>query len=113
MMPRHISARGKKLWPEIAALLDMMGVLTVGDSLALEGLVETYAELIETRLALKKRGSHTYEVNGMVRSYPEVAQISDLDRRLKSWLASFGCTPSDRSRVSATVERDTNPFGDL
>jgi hypothetical protein len=46
----------------------------------------------------------------MIRVRPEVAMIADADRRLMAWLARFGLSPADRSRVSEIVGTQPNPF---
>ncbi|EHH68391.1 hypothetical protein GMO_11610 [Gluconobacter morbifer G707] len=62
-------------------------------------------------------GSQTYVTIGksgpMVRMRPEVAAIADANRRVAMWLARFGLTPADRSRVGAAEEKKENPFADL
>jgi P27 family predicted phage terminase small subunit len=58
--PEHLSERARSAWPGVAQLLDGMGVLTIADSLVLEGLCETYAELVEARLALRARRAMSY-----------------------------------------------------
>jgi P27 family predicted phage terminase small subunit len=58
--PEHLSERARKAWPGVAKLLAGMGVLTVADGMVLEGLCETYAELVEARLALRARGAMSY-----------------------------------------------------
>lgn len=116
--PAHLSDRAKSAWGYVSALLDEMGALTRVDGLAIEGLCEAYAELCAAREALRERGSTTYETlnqsgSVMHRAYPEVGMAADADRRVSGWLAKFGLSPADRSRVSAALDRTANPFADL
>lgn len=117
--PAHLSAKAKAAWRAVVPILQDMRVLTVADSLALEGLCEAYADLCAARAVLQKRGGATYSFvtktgDTVYRAYPEVAQAADADRRFRSWLASFGLTPADRSRVDATMPEDReNPFAAL
>ena len=117
--PAHLSTKAKKTWRAVVPVLEEMRILTVADGLALEGLCEAYAELCTARAVLRKRGSRTYSFatktgETVYRSYPEVAQAADADRRFRSWLASFGLTPADRSRVvAAPPEEQENPFAAL
>jgi P27 family predicted phage terminase small subunit len=106
-----------------------MGILTRADVIAVEGLCESYSDLLAARDSLKqdivhgtvivaKGGSLTYTTTGksgiMVRNRPEVALIGDADRRVSMWLAKFGLTPADRSRVSANVDPGAaDPFADF
>jgi len=138
--PAHLSDRAKTAWGAVGVLLDRMGVITEADGMVLEGLCETYAELLDARAALKERGGLSYEteqeiqadlainlsageVSGvrpvpkkkvMIRAYPEVAMIADADRRFGFWLSKVGMTPADRSKVSAIAEKDNkDPWADL
>lgn len=108
--PEHLSERARIAWGGIAVMLDRMGILTEADGLALEGLCETYAQLIEARKSLRSQDATVYESvsdSGSIRrSQPEVTQIADLDRRFLMWLRTFGLTPADRSRVSAIAKDD-------
>jgi len=113
--PDHLPEAVKTAWPLIGAVLEKMGVLTLSDGLALEGLCATYLELRTARASLQENGGGalTYEcvTEGgakMYRPHPEVAMIADLDRRYQSWLTKFGLTPADRSKVSAIVKEDTS-----
>ena len=117
--PAHLSAKAKATWRAVVPVLEEMRTLTVADGLALEGLCESYAELCAARAVLKKRGARTYSFETkagetVYRSYPEVAQAADADRRFRAWLVSFGLTPADRSRVVAAAPGETeNPFAVL
>lgn len=140
--PAGLSKRAKSVWAKAAKLLDEMGVLTVSDGLALEGLCEAIADEQEARASLSRpvtielpdeepredgtteritrqvevaaAGSQTYVTIGksgpMLRMRPEVAAIADANRRVAMWLAKFGLTPADRSRVGAESQREANPF---
>ena len=119
LRPAHLTAKAKVTWRAVVPVLEEMRILTVADGLALEGLCEAYAELCTARAVLKKRGARTYSFETkagetVFRSYPEVAQVADADRRFRSWLVSFGLTPADRSRVVAAAPGETeNPFAAL
>jgi P27 family predicted phage terminase small subunit len=110
--PAHLSARARAAWKVLSERLDAIGVLTQADGLALEGLCEAYADLQQARESLAAHGGRvTYECTTksgdvMYRSHPEVAMIADADRRVQTWLAKFGLTPADRSRVSAREPKD-------
>lgn len=116
--PAHLSDKARETWGYVSGLVERMGVLTGADGLALEGLCESYAELLAARAALKAHGTLSYETTSatggmMVRAYPEVAMVADADRRFRMWLSAFGLSPSDRSRVSAGEPDTKNPFADL
>ncbi|MFV3129270.1 P27 family phage terminase small subunit [Niveispirillum sp. KHB5.9] len=123
--PADLSVKAAAAWGELVTILDGMGVMTCADVFALAALAETVADLRRLRDALArdvvldpgggtepviiaKGGEPTYVVCGrsgaQVKHRPEVAMIADADRRLQGWLARFGLTPSDRSRVSRVVD---------
>ena len=135
--PSHLSSGARKAWAQLSAILNDMGVLTLGDPVALEMLCNAYADLLQARASLAKplvipwdgvdpetrdivaafageRYYWTYGKGGpMRRSRPEIADIADAERRVAMWLAKFGLTPADRSRVSAAPTVDKNPFAEL
>jgi len=124
--PKHLSARAKDAWRELAEIADRMGVLTEGDPVALEGMAGALADLRAARAALdgpleiKSREGHMvtlaeagelfYWTGGkglpVRRARPELAVIADADRRLLSWCQRFGMSPADRARVSGTEKKD-------
>ena len=115
--PVYLSDKAKAAWGAASIILDRMGVLTEADGMALEGLCEAYADLRAARDAIAERGgslsytSATRDGGIMHRAYPEVAMLADADRRVSMWLAIFGLTPADRSRVSGSEKvDDMNPF---
>lgn len=130
--PGHMSARAQEAYGRVSVFLDGMGVLTEADGMALESMCEAYADLIEARQQLRKSieveirsedGSNSYpcevakadcltyvtvgKSGPMARSRPETALVADADNRLRAWMARFGMTPADRSRVSSAGETDT------
>lgn len=111
--PKHLSTLARKHWPYICAVLDTMNILTASDALAVEGFAECYAELLTARAEVEKHGTHYEGPNGMIRAHPAVAQAADADRRFLAYLARFGLTPADRSRVSARAEAEKSPFADF
>lgn len=111
--PAHISDKAREAWGYVSGLLDRIGVLTEVDAIALEMLCEAYAEVLEARAALKTFGSNYYTTVGkdgglMYRAHPAVAVLQDADRRIKSWAAEFGMTPSARTRVKVDGEQEAD-----
>ncbi len=134
--PRHLSVRARAAWAQLSAIVHDMGVLTEGDPVALEMLCNAYVDVLQARASLNRpllipwdgideKGERTAAAAGeryywtfgksgpMRRARPEVADIADGERRLAMWLAKFGLTPADRSRVSATPKTAANPFDDF
>jgi P27 family predicted phage terminase small subunit len=102
--PAHLSEKARETWGYVSGLLDRMGVLTEADGIALEMLCEAYADYLRARADLAAHGSNYYEtINAqggvMHRPYPAVAVMQDADRRIKTWVADFGLSPSARTRI--------------
>ncbi|WLB84896.1 MULTISPECIES: phage terminase small subunit P27 family [Bradyrhizobium] len=111
-----MSDKARETWGYVTGLLDRMGVLTEADGVALEMLCEAYADFLAARAELKNVGSEYYETSTasgdtMYRVHPAVAQRNDADRRIRSWLAEFGMTPSARARVKTDGTEDEDPAG--
>lgn len=103
--PAHLSDDAAEEWEYLAPILHKLRLLTVADLLALERLVECYAEVRKLQQVIDTAG-HTFEAVGMagdviIRQRPEVRMLSDADKRLKAYLIEFGLTPAARSKVSA------------
>lgn len=115
--PAHLSDNGKVAWGKLCVLLDRMGVLTEADSMALERLCDTYAEILECRDLIAKTGRTYTSVRSsgseddsseqvLVKANPAVAMLADADRRFKSYLVEFGLTPAARSKVQVAKDDD-------
>ncbi|GEN64711.1 P27 family phage terminase small subunit [Acetobacter oeni] len=128
-MPAQLSGRARSVWGKACVVLADMGVLTMADGMALEALCLAIADEQEARASLMsavsigegdektvvaEAGAQTYVTVGksgpMLRMRPEVAAIADANRRVAMWLAKFGLTPADRSRVGAEDRKADNPF---
>lgn len=91
-----------------------MGVLTLADAIELEVLCEDYAEWCELKADIKANG-RTQKVTTesgaeFERQRPQVAMLSDCDRRLKSHLIEFGLSPASRSKISLIEKADESEF---
>jgi P27 family predicted phage terminase small subunit len=105
-MPETLSDTAKENWDRFCDLLECMGVLSLPDELALEQLVEAYADWRQAHEVIAAEGTH-YETTSstggtMIRAHPAVAMRSDAARRFQSLMSEFGLTPASRSRVSTT-----------
>lgn len=102
--PAHLSAVGREMWGYVVKLTDDAGVLTEMDALAVEQLVEAYADWRQARDVVEIEGTHYESENAsggkMIRAHPAVAMRSDAARRFQSLMAEFGLTPASRSKVS-------------
>lgn len=106
----------RKIWDELAGLLDRSKVLTQSDGEALAML--THKVWMYRAAALAIKNGFTYETTTlqgdvMQRSRPEVALLSDLGKQIRGLLSDFGMNPSARSKVSVApdAQRDATPGG--
>jgi P27 family predicted phage terminase small subunit len=106
--PGHLSARAMLAWGSLSAQLDRSRVLTELDGLALEQLVENYAEILELRADVAANGRfqtvETKSGDKMERMRPAANLLADAERRFRAMMAEFGLTPSSRTRVTATPD---------
>jgi len=113
-MPRGLSERAKAAWKDYAADMELMGVLTMADGKILHQLAQAFADWQEAVEFLDKNGT-TYIVTKSapdgstfedVKQYPQVMHRNDADKRLRMLEKDCGLTPSDRSKVSATEQKE-------
>lgn len=104
--PAHLDAKSKLVWKKLSTLLRGMGVLTEADGLALERLVDCYADILACKELIErdKRTYKTVDQNGntLIKNNPAVNQLRAADAQFKSYLVEFGLTPAARTKV--TVE---------
>lgn len=120
--PDHLSERAKRVYPQVAKVLFEMGVLSSADGFAVEGLCQAYCDWREAVEFLDEMGSTVYTVERVTpdgstfedfKSYPQVAQRNDADKRMRAWLQSCGLTPADRAKVSALDQKEEDPWDGL
>jgi P27 family predicted phage terminase small subunit len=115
---QHLSKTASELWPTFSAILLDMGVLTVADGPALAAMVESFADLINSRKILDEAGSSLYETytrggDVIIKQHPAVTMRNDADRRFCMWASHFGLTPAARSKVSAQISEKSNSFSEI
>lgn len=107
--PKWMSKTAKQGWAEIAPVLHEMGVLTMADGIALQGLCVAYANWVDAVKYIDKNNP-TYEVTLSQRvtdaesatrelPRPQVAIANSEWEKVSKMLAKFGMTPSDRSKI--------------
>jgi P27 family predicted phage terminase small subunit len=108
--PAHLTDKQREAWGRFAAQLDELGTITVADGTALEGLVYAYTQLVAAQAEIEARGItvefRTARGGRSIRQNPAVQIAADAERRLQQWLAKFGLSPADRSRVTAAPKPD-------
>ena len=104
--PAHLGDAAKVAWGRLVEMLDRIGVLTEGDSMALERLCDCYADILACRELIERDG-RTYTVmtaqgDTLIKGNPAVAQLRAADAQLKSYLVELGLTPAARSKIQVT-----------
>ena len=111
--PEWLSGGAADTFDRLSAVLLEMGVASPAYQNA-QALLASRLDEIESLSALIEDGGHTYPTDsGIVRARPEVGMRNEAMRHAQSLLSEFGLTPAARSKVSASGNRQENPFAAL
>lgn len=102
-----------KIWDIITPDLHGAGVLTKGDYMAAIGLCNTLSDYFEARRMINKGGQFYKDSDGKIKVARWVGRANEAWREALSQMASFGMTPSDRTRIKSVLDDDReedNPF---
>ena len=112
-MPHHMSPEARKEWRRVTPLLLELGLLTRIDRAALELYCRAYGRLQQVERALTakqqlllERGQDPTDAlmqqtpTGFLRESALSRQAEGLSQQVDRYLASFGMSPSARSRVT-------------
>ncbi|PSJ55798.1 P27 family phage terminase small subunit [Pseudaminobacter soli (ex Li et al. 2025)] len=121
--PDWLSTRATEIFDGLVAIASQMGVASASDT-AMLAMAASRLEEVEICTALIEDGGRTfvskvaYDEEGRVKSqqikgHPVVAQRSEAMRHAQSLLVEFGLSPAARSKVSANVPDEQNPFAAL
>lgn len=113
-MPRDLSAPARKVWKRMVKMLLKLGVLTVADGDALAALCEAKALWREALDDVRQNGitisMEAATRNGAVtvsKKNPAISVMDSQAKIVKSYLESFGLTPSSRTKVSTNTNMDS------
>lgn len=114
-MPKHLAPEARKEWMRVTPLLLELSLLTRIDRAALELYCRAYGRLQQVERAITARqtqliaeGRDPTEAlmqptpTGFVRESALSRQARDISQDVDRYLASFGMSPSARSRVTAS-----------
>lgn len=104
LIPAWLKGESRKVWPEVCAALQEIGVLYKTDGLAIAALCNSLALFIVANANIKKFGIVLADVDdvtgmGVIRTNPAVRVRSDALRSLRSSWQAFGLDPASRSAV--------------
>lgn len=97
----ELSKVAAEAWERYEPMLSATGVLSKTDGLALEVLVETYAEWHRAKEAVKDEGPYYLTPTGQRKPHPAVRQRAEARRDLCRMLREFGLTPASRAEIRA------------
>jgi P27 family predicted phage terminase small subunit len=114
-MPRHMSAEALKEWKRVTPLLLELNLLSQVDRAAIELYCRAYGRLQQVERALTARQAQLLAEDkdptealfwqtptGFQRESALARQAAELSQQVDRYLASFGMSPSSRSRVTAS-----------
>jgi P27 family predicted phage terminase small subunit len=114
-MPQHLAPEARKEWKRITPELLQLNLLTRIDRAALELYCRAYGRLQQVERALSARQAQLVAEGqdatdallqatptGFVRESALSRQAESLSQQVDRYLASFGMSPSSRSRVTAS-----------
>ena len=108
--PDELTDRAAEIFNRLSSILAGMGIGTPDDVDGLSILAQRLDQ-IETLNTMIEDGGYTYSTEGgLVKANPAVAMRDVAMRHAQSLLSEFGLTPAARSKVSARIAPDENPF---
>lgn len=121
--PEWLSARAAGIFDGLVAIIVKMGIGSASDT-AMLAMAASRLEEVEICTALIEDGGRTFVsgvkydeegrvVSQQIKGHPAVAQRSEAMRHAQSLLVEFGLSPAARSKVSASVPDEQNPFAAL
>ena len=112
--PVYLSEFQKKTWRELCKKFGAVKILTVMDTMALEMLIDDYAEWREHKEYLDKNGYTLLQPNSQGESVekadPRCALKQAAHGRCLSILKEFGWTPASRTKTLALSPMEKDPL---
>lgn len=108
--PTWLNAAAKREWRRLLPSLREQGLFTVADVAEFAGYCQSYAEVGELTRFLRKNGRTFTTSTGYTGPVPEVAMRERALARMHLFGASFGLSPSARTRIKAQPKPEVDPF---
>lgn len=123
-IPRHLSKEARKEWRRITVELEEVGLISRLDRAALAIYCQTWGRLVLAEMALEAQRRQAEESGldqvtavfvqttptGFMRESALLRIVGKLQQDCDRYLASFGMSPSSRSRVKASDNRQGSLF---
>lgn len=110
--PKNLGEDGEELWRNLGKLLLDAGLLTYGDTLALEMLCIAYDRMCRANREVEKETEVLMSDKGNYYQNPWLSIANKAWDQCKAMLAEFGLTPAERTRVMALVEEEKRTLAD-
>lgn len=99
-MPSGLDTAGRVAWLALCDALEVLGILSTVDALALELYAETYSGYRHAHDMVKKHGM-VIANDGKPKRNPYMTEVHQHKAELIKFNAEFGLTPASRSRIVA------------
>lgn len=113
--PEYFSEDEKRYYMEICQRFQCANVVSIMDAMALELLVESYAEWREHKEWLDNNGYLLVESGAAdqekVKAHPFAMLKQNAHKQVVALLREFGWTPSSRSKTANLSKTETDPLG--
>ncbi|WP_294255703.1 phage terminase small subunit P27 family, partial [Propionivibrio sp.] len=123
-IPRHLTKEARKEWRRITVELEIVGLVSRLDRAALAIYCQTWGRLVLAEQALEAKRRQAEEAGedqaeavftqktptGFMRESALIRIIGKLQQDCDRYLASFGMSPSSRSRVKPSDNRQSDLF---
>lgn len=98
--PDHLSAGARQAWAQIVPELELCGLITAVDGMALEVLCNAISEYQNANAMLAKHGYFIKNSKGILTVSPIFKIAKESERTIMRMMSEFGMTPSARARIS-------------
>lgn len=104
--PAWLTDAQRAVWLRLAQCVAPMYITTEADVVAFEAFVNVMVDIQVARASLEMHGNAIFtetesKYGTTIKTRPEWKVLSDLDKRMLTYLSRFGMTPADRGRVSS------------
>jgi P27 family predicted phage terminase small subunit len=109
--PHHLSKFARAEWDRMAPRLFDMGLITEHDRSAFAMYCSAWGDHVKAEYMIRKHGAVITTTNGNMIQSPWVGISNTAKQIALKTLTSFGMTPADRNKVSATTPEKVKPEG--
>jgi P27 family predicted phage terminase small subunit len=108
--PKELDAEGKAAWRRVVGQLQTLGVYTELDRDALILYCDAWSQWTKGADHIRKHGVLHESPTGQVRVSPAMLVVDKAFGRMRTMLAAFGMTPSDRVGLTPDAAEEDDAF---